>query len=57
MESYIIRSHRLAKVGFLEEEREPGVGKLGWHGNFDTEFERNNYFVQNPVLALNELFI
>ena len=31
---------RLASVGILGKEREPGVGKLGWHGNFDTGFER-----------------
>ena len=24
---------RLASVGILRKEREPGVGKLGWHGN------------------------
>ena len=35
---------RLASVGILGKEREPGVGKLGWHGNFDT--------VQNPVCVL-----
>ena len=43
---------RLASVGIVGKEREPGVGKLGWHGNFDTEYERNtrfSYFVQNPV--------
>ena len=33
--------HRLAIVGILGKEREPGVGKLGWQGNFDTGFERN----------------
>ena len=31
----------LASVGILGKEREPGVGKLGWHGNFNTVFERN----------------
>ena len=30
---------RLASVGILGKEREPGVGKLGWYGNFDTGFE------------------
>ena len=34
--------HQLARlaasVGILGKEREPGVGKLGWHGNFDTGF-------------------
>ena len=39
-------SIRLASVGILGKEREPGVGKLGWHANFDTGFERN--FVQKP---------
>ena len=29
------------------------VSKLGWHGNFDTGFERNTgYFVQNPMCRL-----
>ena len=32
---------RLASVNILRNKREPGVGKLGWHGNFDAEFERN----------------
>ena len=32
--------YRLASVGILGKEREPEVGKLGWHGNFDTRFER-----------------
>ena len=41
--------YRLASVGILGKEREPEVGKLGWHGNFDTEFERNT--VQNPVFG------
>ena len=34
-------TYRLASVGILGKERESGVGKLGWHGNFDTGFERN----------------
>ena len=33
--------HRLANIGILGKEGEPGVGKLGCHGNFDTGFERN----------------
>ena len=33
--------YRLASVGILGKEREPEIGKLGWHGNFYTEFERN----------------
>ena len=28
------RLPRLASVGILGREREPGVGKLGWNGNF-----------------------
>ena len=32
---------RLASVGILGKEREPVVGKLGWHGNFDIRFERS----------------
>ena len=28
-------------VGIKGKEREPGVGKLGWHGNFNTGFEKN----------------
>ena len=31
-------ARRLASVGILGKGREPGVGKLGWHGNFDTGF-------------------
>ena len=46
---------RLASFGILGKEREPRAGKLGWNGNFDTEFERN-YFVQNPVCGFFELF-
>ena len=30
---------RLASVGILGKEREAGVGKLGWHGNFDTDLK------------------
>ena len=52
---------RLASVGTLgkEREREPRVGKLVWHGNFDTGFERNtliSYFVQNPVCGFFNFF-
>ena len=32
---------RLVSVGILGKEKEPGVGKLGWQGNFDARFERN----------------
>ena len=35
---------RLASVGILIKERELVVGKLGWHGYFDTGFERNISF-------------
>ena len=34
----------LASTGSLGKEREPGVNKLGCHGNFDTGFERNILF-------------
>ena len=51
----IFLSHRLASVGILGEEREPRVGKLGWHGNIDSGFERNIDFVQNPVCVLFKL--
>ena len=27
---------RLARIGILGKESEPGVRKLGWHGNFYT---------------------
>ena len=40
---------RLASVGILGKEREPGVGKLGWHGNFDTGFERNVFRSKSRV--------
>ena len=36
-----VKAIRLASVGILGKEREPEVGKIGWHGNFDTGFERN----------------
>ena len=36
--------NRLASVGLLGKERGQEVGKLGWHGNFDTGFERNALF-------------
>ena len=35
---------RLASVGILGKEREPGVGKLGWYGNWNMRFERNTLF-------------
>ena len=35
---------RLASVGIQGKERAQEVGKLGWHGNFDTGFERNTLF-------------
>ena len=53
--------HQLARlaasVGILGKEREPGVGKLGWHGNFDTGFERNISFKIPCVGFLNLLEI
>ena len=45
---------RLASVGILGKEREPGVGKLGWHGDLKGILFR--YFVQNPVCGFFELF-
>ena len=42
---YTFNYCRLVSVGILGKEREPGVGKLGWHENFDTGFKRNSYFV------------
>ena len=39
----------------LGKERESGVGKLGWHGNFDTEFERNTFFRSKSRMG-NRLF-
>ena len=50
---------RLVSEEKERKERELGVGKLGWHENFDTGFERNtlfSYFVQNPVCGFFELF-
>ena len=46
--------YRLASPGILGGERELGVGKLGWHGNFDTRFKIN--IVLNPVCVFFELF-
>ena len=46
--SLFLINHRLAIVGILEKEREPGVGRLGWHGNFDTGFEKNTYLFKIP---------
>ena len=34
-----LRIFKLANVSILGKEKETGVGKLGWHGNFDTGFE------------------
>ena len=42
---------RLASVGILGKERDSGVGKLGWHGNFDTGFERNTVISFNIPCA------
>ena len=30
---------RLASVGIQEKKKKPGVGKLGWYGNFDMRFD------------------
>ena len=51
---------RLASVGIVGKEREPGVGKLGWHGNFDTGFERNTVLVISfkiPCAGFFKLFL
>ena len=37
------RRKKRASVGILEKEREPGVDKLGWHGNFITEFRSKSH--------------
>ena len=42
---------RLASVSILGKEREPGVSKLGWHGNFDTGFERNTITINITSLV------
>ena len=49
----ILEFCRLASVGILGKGREPEVGKLGWHGNFDTGFE---ILIQNSVCGFFELF-
>ena len=40
---------KLANRRILGKEKEPGVGKLGWHGNFDTGFERNIFRLKSRV--------
>ena len=35
---------RLASVGIIGIEREPEIGKLGWHKKFDTGIKRNISF-------------
>ena len=47
---------RLASVGILGKEREPGGGKLGWHGNFDTGFERNIISFKIPCAGFFNFF-
>ena len=47
---------RLASVGILGKEREPGVGKLGWHGNFVTGFERNIISFKIPCACFLNFF-
>ena len=53
--SYPCLIKRLPSVGILGREKEPGVGKLGWHGDFDTGFERNISF-KIPCAAFLNLF-
>ena len=56
IESILQKNHdnvRLASVGILGKEWEPRVGKLGWHGDFETGFERNISF---KVCGFFELF-
>ena len=43
---------RLASLDILGEKREPRVGELGWHGNFDTGFERNIFRQKSSVFFL-----
>ena len=38
---------RIASVGILRKEREPGVSKIGWYGNFDTGFESSKSRVRD----------
>ena len=47
---------RIASVGILGKEREPGVGKLGWQGNFDTGFERNIIVISFKISCLGFFF-
>ena len=46
----------LSSVGILGRARKPGVGKLNWHGDFDTGFKRNIFIVRNPVCGSFEYF-
>ena len=54
---FFARKLRLASVGILGKEREPRVGKLGWHGNFNTGFERRISFKIPSAGFLNLLEI
>ena len=40
---YYLSLIRLESLSILVRERELGVSKLGWHGNFDTGFEKNTF--------------
>ena len=40
----IHREVRLATVSIIGSEREPGVGKIGWHGKFGTLFRYVGFF-------------
>ena len=47
---------RLASLDILGEKREPRVGELGWHGNFDTGFERNIISFKIPCAGFLNFF-
>ena len=44
------------EFGILGKEREPEVGKLGWHGNFDTGFGRNIISFKIPCAGFLNFF-
>ena len=46
---------RLASLDILGEKREPRVGELGWHGNFDTGFERNIFRQKSSVFFFPDM--
>ena len=41
---------------YLGKEREPGVGKLGWHGNFHTGFDRNSFLFRSKSRTFLNFF-